>query len=251
MTFKGILAIFCGMKGRGIFVSGTGTEIGKTVVSACLFKILIETGKRICYYKPVQSGAVNINGKMNSPDAMFVKSVLKREDVYCSYLLQKPASPHFAARLEAVNISLDKIASDYYSLQKKYDIIICEGAGGLFVPLNDKGILITQIAEKCSMNILLVADAGLGTINHVSLSCFYAKKLNLYISAIFLIYYDDNPTDIELENLSILKKLNKIESIFLIPAIKGVDTEKKLTGDLDKKLKYFPDKEIIKNMIYD
>jgi dethiobiotin synthetase len=160
-------------------------------------------------------------------------------------LLDKPASPHFSARLENVCIDLKRIKNNYKNISASNDFVITEGAGGLYVPLNEKGSMMIDIPLKLNINTVLVGYAGLGTINHVGLSCGYAHSKKARISAVILISYENTPTDIELENARILKKILKNENVFIIPAVKGADTEKNITGDLLYKLEYFPDADKI------
>lgn len=237
---------------KGIFLSGTSTEIGKTVVSSILCKILTDSNIKTAYYKPVQTGAVFVNNNLVSTDCRFVERVAGELcSTHTSYLFKKPASPHFASRLEKKEISLNKIISDYNNIKEKNDIIITEGAGGLYVPLNDDGDLIVDIAAKLKLNMILAAPAGLGTINHVSLSYIFAKQKKIKISSVLLLYYKEEPTDIEIENRKVLKKILNIDSIYLIPAVKNVDTEKNIIGNIFESLDKFPDSETIKRWIYE
>jgi dethiobiotin synthetase len=227
---------------NGIFVSGTSTGVGKTVISALICKKIIKSEKTCVYYKPVQTGAVSENGKLISTDCRFVKNVsgknilLKTE---CSYLLKKPASPHFSAQFEHVQIDMNKIKKDYKKISSNNDFVVLEGAGGILVPINENGFMMADIPELLSLDILLVGNAGLGTINHVLLNYYYLKSRNLKISHIVLITEEIIPTDIEKDNLKILKNITGIENIFHFPKVKNVDTDENQTGDIEEKSKFF------------
>ena len=95
---------------KGIFLSGTSTEIGKTVVSSILCKILSDSNVKTAYYKPVQTGAVFVNNQLVSTDCRFVARVAGEScSTHTSYLFIKPASPHFASRLEKKEFLILKI----------------------------------------------------------------------------------------------------------------------------------------------
>ncbi|MGF1670871.1 MAG: dethiobiotin synthase [Balneolaceae bacterium] len=140
-----------------LFISGTDTGIGKTVVSSVLVR-----GLQAGYWKPVQAGMEP------QTDTEFVQRVTQLENSHFyreSYKLKTPMSPHAAAAREGIKISLDKIKEPHY----KQKHLIIEGAGGLIVPLNDKETMIDLI-KKMDIPVLLVVKSGLGTLNHTLLS---------------------------------------------------------------------------------
>jgi len=156
-----------------IFVTGTDTGVGKTVVSACL-----ALAWRAGYWKPVQTGMVT-----GDDDAATVVTLaaLPAAHVYApAYALQAPLSPHAAAELEGVRITLDAI-----TLPPTAHPLVVEGAGGLFVPLNDRDFMIDLMA-KLALPILLVARSTLGTINHTLLSLAALRSRGLAIAGVVL-----------------------------------------------------------------
>lgn len=239
--------------GKGLFISATSTGVGKTIVSAAFLKKLCDTGLTCCYYKPVQTGGIMTSeGTLAAPDCIFVKNIIgdiKNFDTFCSYVFKKPASPHLAANLENKEIDINKIVNDYHSLINSYDIVIIEGAGGLFVPLNEKGCYISDLIAKFNINMVLVANAGLGTINHTALSYHYATSKNINITGIILLSHNKEFTDIERDNHRILKKMLGISSISLIRAVEHADTDNNIPGDFLKKLNGFPNYQTIKEYI--
>ena len=129
--------------------------------------------------------------------------------------------------------------------------MIVEGAGGLFVPLNEKKKFISDIPKKLKINTIIVADGGLGAINQVALSYKYCKTKHIYVTAVLLLSQLEEPSDIEKENQMILQKLLKMKKILIFPSIENIETEKNLTGDLFNKIKYYPDSETIKSWMND
>ncbi len=240
---------------KGLFVTATSTEIGKTIVASMIVRRLAEAYNRLLYYKPVQSGCIiDESGKMISPDCRFVETVMNGLPGFktsYSYMLKRPASPHYSARFEDINIEIKKIYSDYRNFMNDFDFIVTEGAGGLYVPLDENGRLMADIPTKLGINSIIVASAGLGTINHVSLSYKFALSKKIKTAAIILISREETPDDLEEENARILKKLLNFKNIYMIPPVKSADTENNLAGDILEKIKFFPDTETIKGWIYE
>ncbi len=144
------------------FVSGIGTNVGKTLVSAILVEAL-----RADYWKPVQSGTIE------GMDSETVRSLISNDQTVIypeSYLLKEPLSPHFAAKLEGVEIELLKIIRPETS-----NTLIIEGAGGLLVPLNEREAVI-DLARQFGAEVILVISDYLGCINHALLSLHYLQS---------------------------------------------------------------------------
>lgn len=153
-----------------LFITGIGTNVGKTVVSAVLTEAL-----QADYWKPIQSGV--LEGK----DSDTVKSLISNDKSFFypeSYLLNEPLSPHFAAKLDGVEIDLEKI-----QLPKTTNHLIIEGAGGLLVPINNTHYVI-DIAKQFDCEIVLVISSYLGCINHSLLSIDYLLRNHFKIKAL-------------------------------------------------------------------
>jgi malonyl-CoA O-methyltransferase len=158
---------------RGVFVTGTDTGIGKTVVAACLARAW-QAG----YWKPVQTGAA-----AGDDDTATVAALadLPAERFFApAYALQAPLSPHAAAELEGITISMDAIAPP----EIPHPLVV-EGAGGLYVPLNDRDFMIDLMA-RLALPVLLVARSTLGTINHTLLSLAALRARALPIAGVVL-----------------------------------------------------------------
>ena len=152
---------------RPLFISGIGTEIGKTVVSAVLVENL-----QADYWKPIQSG------ELDNSDSMLVERLISNKKTIIhpeAYRLTQPFSPHKSAALDGINIDLDKII-----LPKTENRLIIEGAGGLMVPLNDQDLIIDLI-KKLDAEVILVSKNYLGSINHTLLSVELLKNRSIPI----------------------------------------------------------------------
>ena len=155
---------------RTYFISGTDTNVGKTIVSAVL-----ATKLEAHYFKPIQCGL----NKMNLKDSEVVKSLSNKAKILNElYFLKKPLSPFVAAKLEKKKIDLNKILQFVKNLKTKK--LVIEGAGGLNVPINSN-YLMSDLCQKLNTPLILVSRTKLGTINHtlMSLEIIKKKKINL------------------------------------------------------------------------
>ena len=216
---------------KGIFIIGTDTEVGKTVVSAGLMHLLIKNNYNAAYFKPVASGEVLLGGSYKSADASFIKTVAgfsEDQKNITPFSFKNAVAPHFAARLEGKIIDLAIIKNSLQNLKKRYELIIAEGAGGLAVPLNDQGFMQYDLIRELGFPCLLVCRTTRGTINHTLLTLSLAKSVGLSIKAIVMNGNKQTPT--ETDNIETIKKLSGIAEIYTIPALEGVDTEKLQQG---------------------
>ena len=155
---------------RTYFISGTDTNVGKTIVSAVL-----ATKLEAHYFKPIQCGL----NKMNLKDSEVVKSLSNKAKILNElYFLKKPLSPFVAAKQEKKKIDVNKILQFVKNLKTKK--LVIEGAGGLNVPINSN-YLMSDLCQKLNTPLILVSRTKLGTINHtlMSLEVIKKKKLNL------------------------------------------------------------------------
>jgi dethiobiotin synthase len=158
---------------RGVFVTGTDTGIGKTVVSACLARAW-QAG----YWKPVQTGRTTGDDDTATVAAL---AGLPTQRIFApAYALQAPLSPHAAAELEDIRISMDGMAPP----ETAHPLVV-EGAGGVYVPLNDRDFMIDLMA-RLALPVVLVARSTLGTINHTLLSLAALRARGLLIAGVVL-----------------------------------------------------------------
>lgn len=176
---------------KGIFVTATGTDAGKTYVTALMVKKLHEAGLRSGYYKAALSGADCIKNS----DAGYVKKISgidQEEETLVSYLYQPVLSPHLAARLEKNPPRLSKILADYERVCRKQEYVTVEGSGGIVCPIRwDDGekLLLEDIIKAMGLSVVLVADAGLGTINSTVLTAEYLKSRGICLKGVIVNRY--------------------------------------------------------------
>lgn len=174
-----------------LFITGTGTGVGKTVVSAVLM-----TGLRACYWKPVQSGLDEMTDTEWIQDVTGLPMSRFHPE---TYRLTKPLSPHASARTDGVRIDLDS-----FHLPGGQGPLIVEGAGGIMVPLNEEAMMIDLMA-RFGLPVLLVAGSGLGTINHTLLSLEQLRRRGISVAGIVM------NGDVNRENREALEFYGKTE----------------------------------------
>ncbi len=236
--------------GKGIFITATGTDVGKTYVCGLILKKLIESGENATYYKAALSGAIESEHELIAGDAkaVFEKAGLDlNPNDYVSYIYKNPYSPHLAAQLEEKPLELSKVKLDYECLQRKYDYIIAEGSGGIVCPLRideKTQVMLTDVIKHLQLDIVIVAPAGLGSINSTVLTIKYAQNENLNIKGIILNQYDaQNP--IHRDNR---EKLQILSGIPVIAAVS--ENAEELDIDLDYLKSLFSSNMIQKDLDY-
>lgn len=181
---------------KSIFVTATGTDIGKTFVSALLVKKMRSMDLNCGYYKPALSGVVRMaDGGLLPGDCDYVvkTSGLDCKPIDClSYCFEEAVSPHLAADRVGVKIDKEVIKSDFNKLSSNYDYMVVEGAGGITCPFNlkEEKLLLPDVIKALGLPILIVADGGLGTINSAVLTVEYAKAHGITICGIILNNFD-------------------------------------------------------------
>lgn len=207
---------------KGLFITGTDTDIGKTYVTALIVKTMRQAGYDTGYYKAAISGAPTVAAS----DAGFVNQfadIGEDEDMILSYLYQHAVSPHLAAKLEGHPLEKDVILKAWKRVTEKYPYVTMEGSGGIVCPIrhDEKAVYyLEDIISWLQLPVLVVADAGLGTINHVVLTCEYIKHRHIPIQGIILnnwkggVMEEDNVKMIEeITSVKVIAKVQKGDEI--------------------------------------
>ncbi|MEG0133892.1 MAG: dethiobiotin synthase [Clostridium sp.] len=198
---------------RGLFITATGTDVGKTYVSALIIKALRKSGINCGYYKAAVSGA----GSIAESDAGYVNAFAKigqREETLLSYLYKTPVSPHLAAQIEGNPLSLAKVKADYLRVCKEYDYVVTEGSGGIICPLrwdDEEKVLLEEVINLLGLPTVVVAAAGLGTINATVLTVKYLKAQGIPVKGIILNYFTGD--EMQVDNLKMIEELTGISVI--------------------------------------
>lgn len=160
------------MKSRGIFVTGTDTEVGKTVVATGLVQAFCTAGLRTAVMKPVSAGCVRREGQWLNQDAELLMAQANVElelSQVNPYAFEPPIAPHIAAAEVKVDIELDTIVEAFSLLASRADITVVEGAGGWLAPISRTQTM-ADIATRLSLPVVLVVGMRLGCLNHALLT---------------------------------------------------------------------------------
>lgn len=200
----------------GIFLAGTDTEIGKTYVAALIIKKLVKEGRNPCYYKAALSGTAYDDIMIASEVKYVCETAGLREDpkAMVSFSYRAPVSTHLAARLEDNPFNINKVLADYKALADQHDFIVAEGSGGVVTPMSDAGeiILLVDVIKALELPVVIVAKAGMGTINHTVLSVGYVQSKGIAVKGIVLNHFDAHDA-IHQDNLAMIERLTGVKVI--------------------------------------
>lgn len=177
---------------RGFFITGTGTDVGKTVATAVLLRGLLRADIDAVPCKPVQTGVdQGFIGDGRSPDLSFVlratglKPPSEEIPLMAPCVYKNACSPHLAARIEGREPDMDLIRTSLRSLGERHEMVLVEGAGGILVPIVGR-TLMADLARELGLPVIVVAMAGLGTINHTLLTIEALRSRGLQVAAVIL-----------------------------------------------------------------
>ncbi len=213
---------------KAVFITATGTDVGKTYISALIVKKMRELGYNCGYFKPALSGAEIIEGKIIPGDCNYVlkqAGIETSPENYVSYVFKTAVSPHLASEIENNPIKIEKIKSDFARIKKEFDYIVVEGAGGIVCPFNlgKEKLMLPDVIKTLGLDIVIVASASLGTINSTVLTAEYAKNNGIKVRGIILNNYDEN---------DLMQKDNKIQ-VEALTGIKVIAAVKKDEKDIE------------------
>jgi len=195
-------------RSQGVFVTGTGTEVGKTVVAAAIARTLAAEGNRVAVFKPAITG-LDEDGE---PDQALLRRAAGSEqsdEEIAPYRYGPPMSPHLAAELAGEEIAPQRLREAVDAAAAGADALVCEGVGGLFVPLAD-GYLVRDLAVELGLPLVIAASPGLGTINHTLLTIEAARSAGLKVSAVVLTPWPEKPDAIGRSNRDTIAVLGEV-----------------------------------------
>ena len=209
---------------KGFFITGTTTDIGKTVVTGALAAALSARGKRVGVMKPAASGAEsNHDGQLLAGDASFLMRAAGIGEEWRSsvspYVFRAALAPGISAAEEDKKIEPEVIDAALKRLQTHFSPVLVEGAGGLIVPLTPN-LLVVDLAVRLQLPLLVVADAKLGTINHTVLTVDYAKRRGLDVAGVVLNSWDEeNAGVLEYTNVEYIEQLAGCRVVGKLPRL--------------------------------
>ena len=203
----------------GFFITGTDTEIGKTFVSTLLIQLLVEENLKVIGMKPIASGAKNIDGELKNEDALLLNEASNVDVDYKNinpYVFEPAVSPHIAAEGAGIEIDLKEIKNHFDQLQNKSDVIVVEGVGGWYAPLNYHAT-VADLAETLQLPVILVVGLRLGCLNHALLTAQAIRQSGLPIAGWIANHVEEDFSSAD-KNITTLKHyLSDFSFLGLVP----------------------------------
>lgn len=218
---------------KNIFITGTGTDVGKTYVTGLIVKKLVENKKRAAYYKAAMSGNDrDTDNKLIPGDALQVKAISGMEqplEEMCPYVYEAAVSPHLASKMEGNPVEMERVLNGFDSICAEYEYVTAEGSGGILCPLrfDEQKIQLEDFIKARNLSCLMVADAGLGTINAVVLTAEYMKARKIEVKGIIFNRYEPG-NKLHEDNLFMCEYMTGIK---VVACVKEGDTELDLSFD--------------------
>jgi len=207
---------------KGYFITGTDTEVGKTVATYVLGLLYQSKGLDVGIMKPIQCAG---------SDAKLLKKLLNVKDSIEDinpFYAKEPLSPHIAFSRSKRKVSIKKILNSYKKLAAKHEMLLVEGAGGLLVPIK-KGYLMADLIRELELEVIIVSRLGLGTINHTMLTIQQARNLGLKIRGVIFNEGKNKSIGIsEKTNPKTIKDIEKVPILGTIPFLKELEPVKNL-----------------------
>lgn len=193
----------------GFFVTGTGTEVGKTYVACAVAARLVAEGRRVGVFKPAVTG-LEEEGEADHQLLRRAAGSAQSDAEIAPYRYEPPMSPHLAAQLAGEEIARERLLATARAAADGADALVAEGVGGLLVPLAGE-YLVRDLAVDLALPVVVAASPGLGTINHTLLTIEAARAAGLAVVAVVLTPWPDDPTPIERSNRETIAALGAVE----------------------------------------
>ena len=205
---------------RGLFVTGTGTEVGKTVVSSVIAYAARAAGDRVAVFKPAVSGLDDHplspevwESAAGLPDHALLRLAAESnqgDEQIAPYRYGPAVSPHLAAEMAGERIDPGRLRGAALAATEDADLLVCEGVGGFLVPLTTE-YLVRDLARDLALPVVVVASPGLGTINHTLLTIQAVRAAGLDLAAVVLTPWPSAPSAMEQSNLDTIAGLGSVE----------------------------------------
>jgi len=192
---------------RGVFVTGTDTEVGKTIVAAAVCAALAARGEAVAAFKPAVTGLDDDPGEFGRDHELLasVASAGQTPDDVAPYRFGPAVSPHLAAELAGTNIE----PAELVAAARAHELVVCEGVGGLLVPITP-GYLVRDLAMELGLPLVIAGRPGLGTINHTLLTIEAARAGGLRVAAVVMTPWPDDPTPMERSNRDSIERIGRV-----------------------------------------
>ncbi len=206
--------------GKSFFITGTGTDIGKTIATGFLYFALNKLGIKTTVFKPFQTGL--IEQTQIYPDLGWYESVLGLKNTGC-FVFEPETSPHLAIKIQQSEVNIETALQRKEELEQTNDLVLIEGAGGLAVPLiekQDSFYMTKDFIQAANIPAVLVSLSGLGSIHNVLTTNLYAKTYGIPVHSLIFNKFDEESI-IHRDNFETIQKMIDLPA-FTIPEMKNV-----------------------------
>lgn len=209
-----------------IFVTGTDTGVGKTMVTAALAHHFTARGLNVGVMKPIETG-VHDTENLGADGELLRWAAGSNDDpeLITPYRFKAPLSPHQAATAAKEKIDMERIAAAFHKLCCDKDLVLVEGAGGLMVPISG-GFLMADMARQLELSLLVVTHPRLGTLNHTLLTTFSARAMELPISGFIINQMPKQPDQAEEQAPHLLSSMASADLMGVLPEVSGSEKSK-------------------------
>lgn len=218
---------------RGLFVTGTDTGAGKTILSAALLAAMRAAGEPVAAHKPVVTGLNEPRGEWPPDHELLALAAGMSADEVAPLRFEPAVSPHLAAAMAGQHVEPSTLVVNARAAGRRAEdrggTLIIEGVGGLLVPLTDD-FTVRDLAVELGLPLLVAARPELGTINHTLLTLHAARAVGLSVAAVVLTPWSDDPSDMERSNRETIARLGEVEVVGL-PSLSSPDPDELARGD--------------------
>ncbi|UVI33279.1 dethiobiotin synthase [Paenibacillus spongiae] len=232
---------------RGIFVTGTDTGIGKTLITGAIAAALRAEGMNIGVWKPVQSGAQIGSGDTDAERLLNYSGIVEDPQMVAPFTFEAPLTPLLAAKQAGVTLHMNALIAAGEELVNRYEALCIEGAGGVGVPLTEDALVADLIAQL-NIPVLIVARSTLGTVNHTLLTASYLRQRSIPIIGVIL---NDGALGNEHDDPSIAANAELIERyaglrvLGRFPSLRRKPTPELLSGIVRRTIQLTPVKQAL------
>jgi dethiobiotin synthetase len=200
----------------GYFVTGTGTEVGKTVVAAAVAATAARGGRRVAVFKPAVTG-LDEPGESDHELLRRAARSSQADDEIAPYRFGPAVSPHLAAEMAGESIDPKRLVAAARHAGAEAEMLVCEGVGGFLVPLT-LGYLVRDLVRELALPVIVAANPGLGTINHTLLTIEAVRAVGLALEAVVLTPWPEDPGEMERSNRDAIARLGDVR-VEALPAL--------------------------------
>jgi len=209
---------------KGFFVTGTDTDVGKTIISSGIAAVLKEKKIDVGVFKPLLSG---VSREDPASDTSLLKQLsqtsLSYEEI-TPFAFKEPLAPYVAGKLEGKIVRIEEVLTHWEKIRGKHEFFVVEGAGGISVPLGEQ-FLVSDLMQAIQLPIVIVARPNLGTFNQIFLTVHYAKSLGLTVAGIVINGISHHPNLAEKTNPKLIEELCGVPILGITPKLKEVTKE--------------------------